>query len=217
MSLLDLTRRNNDIYRTLREKIVFVDYEPGHALSEAKVARNFNCSRVPVREAFILLDAEDLITIVPNQGTYVTEVNLEYLQKNFLIRKNLVPLLGRLAAANINEDQIEQIRVIVEEMKVENDYKKLLRLDYRLHRIMHKATKNPLLSKILDELLGHAVRSWIVTLDERISAELIPGNFIQLISELEARNRNACAEIMKEHAQSSLDSLRKLINDLEDF
>lgn len=217
MSLLELTRRDNDIYRTLRERIVFVEYQPGEPLSESKIAKEFSCSRVPVREAFILLEAENMIDIVPSQGTYASQVNLEYLRKNFLVRKALIRLLGKLVAENINSAQIDNMQEIVSKMKHENDYKKLLRLDYQLHRILHRASGNEILSTLLDFLLGHAVRSWIVTLDERISAKLIPGNFTRLIHELQQNDSEACAKTLAEHVQSSLDSLSELIINLKNI
>ncbi len=215
MSFLELSRRDNEIYRTLRERIVFVDYEPRDPLSESKIAEEFNCSRVPVREAFLLLEAENFIDIVPSQGTYASQVNLEYLQKNFVVRKNLVKLLGKLAAVHITSTQIDRLRSLVTEMEKEKDYKKLLRLDYRFHRVLHKASGNKILSTLLDFLLGHAVRSWIVTLDERISAKLIPGNFERLIGELERGDTKACAKSLSDHVQSSLDSLSELITNLK--
>ncbi|MBS3812731.1 GntR family transcriptional regulator, partial [Candidatus Bipolaricaulota bacterium] len=98
MLILTKLQQDNEIYSTLRERIIFVDYEPGHPLSEQKMADKFGCSRVPVREALILLKVEGLVTVVANQGTFVSDVSLRYLKDNFIIRSKLAKVLGKLAA-----------------------------------------------------------------------------------------------------------------------
>lgn len=213
MLILTKLQQDNEIYSTLRERIIFVDYEPGHPLSEQKMADKFGCSRVPVREALILLKVEGLVTVVANQGTFVSDVSLRYLKDNFIIRSKLAKVLGKLAAEKINQDQIEKLRNITAKIERKDDYISLMKLDYAFHRVLHQAAGNEWLSGIMDMLLGHAVRSWIInhSHDRASSAPFIHSNFKQITDELEAGNPIESGDLLVEHVQFSLKSLNQFM------
>ncbi|MBS3787633.1 GntR family transcriptional regulator [Candidatus Bipolaricaulota bacterium] len=216
MLVLKELQRQNQIYSTLRDRIIFVDYEPGRPISENKMAKEFGCSRVPVREALILLKVEGLVTVVANQGSYVSRVDLSYLKNNFMIRSKLVKILGKLAAENITEEQMGELKSIVNSMEEESNYKDLMRLDYQFHRVLHEASDNEWLSGILDMLLGHAVRSWIINSapGENLSGPFIPTNFTELTEALEAGDVEKSANLLVDHVQFSLKSLDQFMEGL---
>ena len=64
------------VYRSLRERIIRGELEPGGLISEAEIARAFSISRQPVREAFIKLAEEGLVEIRPQRGTLVRRINI---------------------------------------------------------------------------------------------------------------------------------------------
>ncbi|MCF8105753.1 MAG: GntR family transcriptional regulator, partial [Desulfohalobiaceae bacterium] len=94
----------DNIYRELKRRIVFLDYEPGQSLREKDLIEEFGVSRTPVREAFIRLESDGLVRIFPNLGTIVTEVSFQQLKDVFEIRSYLVRLAGQLAAARATEE-----------------------------------------------------------------------------------------------------------------
>ena len=69
---------NQEIYKELKKRIVFLDYKPKQVLSIKELAKEFGVSAVPIREVLILLETEKLIHIIPNNGIYVTDISLIY-------------------------------------------------------------------------------------------------------------------------------------------
>jgi DNA-binding GntR family transcriptional regulator len=59
----------------LRQEIVEGGFEFGEALSEAKIAKRYEVSRTPVREAFARLELEELVRTEPQYGTYVFTID----------------------------------------------------------------------------------------------------------------------------------------------
>jgi DNA-binding transcriptional MocR family regulator len=55
----------------LRDQIIRGEIAEGAQLRQDVIARQYHVSRIPVREALRQLDAEGLITIVPNRGAVV--------------------------------------------------------------------------------------------------------------------------------------------------
>ena len=70
-----------DIYNEIKDRIINLHYQPNQTLTETKVAKEFNVSRTPIREIFIQLSCENLVTITPNNSIRITDINLQGLQE----------------------------------------------------------------------------------------------------------------------------------------
>ncbi len=62
------------IFRALMERIVTGDLPAGEKLRQDHIARDYEVSHVPVREAFLRLEAKGLAKSVPHKGMRVTEL-----------------------------------------------------------------------------------------------------------------------------------------------
>lgn len=79
----------------LRQAIIRGDMKPGHAVTEANLARRFGVSRGPLREAMSQLQAEGLLVIVPYTGTHVIELSIDDVREIYSIRIALETLAFR--------------------------------------------------------------------------------------------------------------------------
>jgi len=61
----------------IRSRIVSGEFEPGEPLSETALAVKLGVSKTPIREAFRRLNAEGLIEIKPQRGTFVFDMSAE--------------------------------------------------------------------------------------------------------------------------------------------
>ena len=61
-------------YSYVKGLIIDFTLPPGHIVTEMDVARVTGLSRTPVREAFLRLDAERLIQLLPRRGALITQV-----------------------------------------------------------------------------------------------------------------------------------------------
>lgn len=73
----------------LRRLIVEGRLMPGHPLSENDVAGVLGVSRTPVREAFIKLEEEGLLTIYPQYGSFVAPIRMADVYDSQFIRESL--------------------------------------------------------------------------------------------------------------------------------
>lgn len=71
------------VYQALREEILTLQREPGSALDELSIARDFNLSRTPVREAIFMLSGEALVKVLPNRSSIVAPLSLHRLNDLF--------------------------------------------------------------------------------------------------------------------------------------
>ncbi len=199
---------DNGIYDALKKRIVLLDFEPGQVLREKDLIEEFGVSRTPVREALIRLETEGLVRIVPNQGTFVSEVSFQQLRDVFEIRSFLIRLTGQLAAARIGEEELKQVRGLVERIKKEKAAKTLMRLDSQLHELINRATKNEVLVRMLGMLRDQAVRIWKYSHSEDDYWSALPEEFEGLVEALERRDEEACGQILEKHTKRFTDYIR---------
>ncbi|HZK60311.1 MAG TPA: GntR family transcriptional regulator, partial [Cryobacterium sp.] len=64
------------IAASLREDILTGKYSPGERIIQEELAEQFGASRLPVREALRMLEADGLVTLVAHTGAWVSRLSL---------------------------------------------------------------------------------------------------------------------------------------------
>ncbi len=67
---------SDQIYHDLWNQIAMLSIMPGEKLSEAGLAREYECSRIPVREAVKRLASEGILDVYPQRGSFVSKIDL---------------------------------------------------------------------------------------------------------------------------------------------
>lgn len=101
----------------LREAIVEGVLAPGSRLSEVQVAKQLNVSRTPMREAFVQLEREGLVTIVPRVGAFVRSVTLRDVEEIYTVRAALECLAVELASQRITALGRAQLDDVIDAMR----------------------------------------------------------------------------------------------------
>lgn len=156
---------NAEIYNEIKKRILFFEYEPGEMLNEKRLAQEFGVSRTPVREVFLKLEWEKLVTIMPRAGIMVTKVDFQQLHDVFHIRLMLATSIGALAAKNITDEHIEKMKALRDDCKSiaeTNDYRNLVDIDLKFRDIISTAAGNDPLKELTDSLYNQTQRLWFM-------------------------------------------------------
>jgi DNA-binding GntR family transcriptional regulator len=100
----------------LRDDIVRGTFEPGEYLRLEDIAKRYEVSTMPVREALRELESEGLVTIFPRRGAAVTELTVEDLEDIYDIRATLESMATRLAVPRMTVAACRELEGIVEQM-----------------------------------------------------------------------------------------------------
>ena len=76
--LAPLSGRNvqeGEVYSVLRKAIVELYLQPGVILSMKDICEHLSIGRSPVRDALIRLDQEGLVTLLPQKGTMISQID----------------------------------------------------------------------------------------------------------------------------------------------
>jgi DNA-binding GntR family transcriptional regulator len=120
-SILPQRRRQGTAPETiaaaLRADILSGTTRPGTLLRQEDLAARFGLSRIPVRDALRLLEAEGLVTIATNRGAQVTRLSRAEVAEIFHLRILLEGNCLAIAVPRMTDDdlaRIERIRKLAE-------------------------------------------------------------------------------------------------------
>src|SRR5258708_3501105 len=117
-SPLDKVTRAEELRLQLADEIVRGTLAPGAALDETDIARRFNVSRTPVREALRQLAASGLIDARAHRGAVVARPSVERLTGMFEAMAELEALCAGLAAERMTPAERHRLEAVHEELRV---------------------------------------------------------------------------------------------------
>lgn len=165
-----------DIYGEIKRRILFFEYQPGEMLNEKAIATEFGVSRTPVREVFLKLEWDKLVTIMPRAGIMVSKVEFQQLRDVFLIRIPLEGLIGRLAATQITSQQLTDLQNLKAKCAAileTSDREELVKVDLELRNILSQAANNQSLQEVSDHLYYQTQRLWSLIFDRTIFPAIV--------------------------------------------
>ncbi len=147
--------KSDEVYQFVKDKVLGGEFPPGQKLSEAKIAKMMNVSRMPVREAMLRLQFDGLLvdggTFCSKQVRYLEDYQAEDILHHHEVREVIQGMGARLAAMNMTGWQIAHLSAI--ETRRENDWDGLDRdmrneLAAEFHHYIMCNCGNPLLFQI---------------------------------------------------------------------
>jgi DNA-binding GntR family transcriptional regulator len=153
----------HEIYDKLRERILYIEYEPGCILNEQKLAKEFGVSRTPLRTVLFRLEWEHLVKILPRTGILVTELEMNRLMNVYQARLEIEEVIGRLAAEHFlpaYHSRFDELSAECDRLLDHRDPKALAAVDMGIHSLFHEAANNPFLTEMSHRLYGLTFRLW---------------------------------------------------------
>ena len=165
--------------------------------------------RTPVREALRRLALEGLIVVYPRRGTFASSVNITSLSDISDVRAQLEPHAAERAARLADDDDRRELRGLLDELSGEPaGQTALIELDARVHRFVHRCSRNPYLARDLDRYLNMSVRIWYVTFDRLPPMADPVGEHRALLGAIAAGDPEAARRVALEHVLSFARQMR---------
>lgn len=214
-----------EIYNKLRERIVYIEYEPGTVLNEQRLATEFNISRTPLRTVLFRLEWEHLIKILPRTGIQVTELELNRIMNVYQARLEIEDAIGRMAAkrfAPTHFEQLEKLLKTCEPLLNNKNPKALAAIDFSIKDIFHQAAGNPYLKEISERLYALTFRLWYFNMlkmdDDEWNREIISvkNELIDLSAVLSKKQPMDVGKTRKTHLLKHLERIRSTFLSLSD-
>ena len=204
------------VYEELRLLIMTGQIKPGVRMMEIDLAESMGVSRTPVREAIRQLEKDNLVTIEPRRGAYVSDISPYDLNEMLVVREPLEGLAIQLAADRMSADDVDVIRSVnldYAEALRGGDTEKLIQLDTQFHSLITKGSGNPYLIELCQQVHERVLRFRYVYFKSIKRAEDIIEEHNAILEMLQKRDGEGARKCMESHILN----LRKSIQLYADF
>ncbi|MFP5021003.1 GntR family transcriptional regulator [Pseudonocardia phyllosphaerae] len=192
-------------YELTKELVLSGELPGGHLFSEGTIADQLGISRTPVREAFLRLQAEDLLTLVPKRGAVVVPVSPGEIEDVLDAREAIeVAAVKRLVRRpDLIPQAVTDLRAALETQTGfadADDLERFAEADEAFHRTVVAAGRNALTLRFYGTLADRQRRMNVHALGP--APELVPVVLQQhadLIDLIEAADLDTFATALRAH------------------
>jgi DNA-binding GntR family transcriptional regulator len=189
------------IRKTIEERIVLLDYKPGERLKDDELCEEFDIGRTPLRETLIELENKGLVRMIPRKGIYASNVSLQELRNAYEVRSFLIGLSGKKAARNIKISELKKLRELIDRMENETEPRELIKLDFRAHELINRASDNDVLAQKLRELRQQTMRGWAAPNFKGVMEDFAD-EYSSLVDALRKGEERKSGNILAEHLEN---------------
>jgi len=202
------------VYEALRERIVSLELPPGATLSRMELAKQFDVSLTPIREAMQRLEQDGLISIIPQSKTVVTKIDIAQLYETHFLRVAVEAEVARRLAEKHDPAVIKKARAILtmqetlvdnlEEISLFND------LDEAFHQTLFAGVGQLSLHAMLKAKAGHLTRVRRLDLPKEGKVRKIMRGHWAVLEAIEAGDPPAAQDAMREHLAGSVKRIEEM-------
>ncbi|WP_340116691.1 GntR family transcriptional regulator [Pelagibius sp. 7325] len=209
------------IYEILRGRIVSLELPPGATLSRVALAKEFDVSLTPIREAMQRLEQDGLIRIIPQSKTVVTKIDVAQLYEVHFLRVAVEAEVARRLAEAPDPVLLKKARAILtmqetlidnlDEISLFND------LDEAFHQTLFAGVGQMNLHAMLKAKAGHLSRLRRLDLPKEGKVRKIMRGHWAVLEAIEAGNPLAAQEAMRDHLAGSVKRIEEMRREYPDY
>ncbi|AZV92675.1 hypothetical protein CBF45_02170 [Bordetella sp. J329] len=194
------------VYLYVRDLIMRGEVPGGAFIEEEQITEATGVSRTPVREAFLRLEAERFLDLIPRRGAQVRQITAQELMNVYEARRVIEVHVARRVCDERLEVPPAMTTLMrgMEEVAGANgqdlDYARHIELDVMFHRALVAAAGNDVLLEVYDALQVRKMRVAYTAL--RVGPArmaLIMSQHQALLEALHAHDADAAAAVLEEH------------------
>ena len=190
------------IYHLIRERIINLNFAPGLSISEKEISDKFDVSRTPVREAFVRLSQEGLISIYPQKGTFVSLIDLSSVEEARFMREHLERAVVRLACEEFPKEKLLELEMNIkfQEMYMEDhDSKKIFEADEEFHRLIFEGCNKKNVWSTISGMESDFQRIRVLRLTSKLRWDQIYSQHVDINNAIKNRKADLAEKVMIEH------------------
>ncbi|MFN3171643.1 MAG: GntR family transcriptional regulator [Hyphomicrobiales bacterium] len=203
----------------LRKHIINGELKPGDPLPEASVAKAFQTSRAPVRDAMRLLASEGLVITASQSGNYIAPISMDDVNTGSFIRSTLEERNIMELAGTITPTQLKRLGEIVAAQAAaiaDGAFASFHQLDEEFHHSLFDCAGRASVWDFLQSVKVHIDRARTLTLSKGQTAHQALADHEMIVKALQDGDPAAARLAMQQHLDRIHSLVRSVTADLAD-
>ncbi|MGH7125951.1 MAG: GntR family transcriptional regulator [Stellaceae bacterium] len=199
----------------LREAIATGALKGGTALRQDELAARFGFSRMPVRDALRLLEAEGIVSIHPTRGAFVAKLDAVEIREIYAIRELLECEALRLSLPRLTDQALDEAAAVLDRIDREPDVGRWGALNRIFHLALYSACGNARLLGLIEAQHGAADRYVRIILSNLDYAARSQSEHRKLLAACRKRDAERAATWLSRHLRDGSKALVKSVQQRE--
>jgi DNA-binding GntR family transcriptional regulator len=196
------------LYEYFKQCIIDRQWLPGQQLNIDRLAREYNVSITPVREALARLSADKLVVATQHRGyTVAPPPSTARMAELFTVRLLLEPPAARGAALHISPRELDSLRALHEAIATRGagaDYAGMQAFAERnraFHELIFRINGNEVLSEVYGQLNYHVVIGHVFHVHGVPDVPEVVAEHAAILDALAAHDPDAAEQAMRVHIE----------------
>lgn len=198
----------DELFDQIRSDIDKMRLLPGTKLSEAEIARQYDVSRQPVREAFIRLDNLSLLKVRPQKVTTVRKISKSATLQTRFVRAAVEIEVARKACGmegSCIDSELESSLEHQRESLRNNNMVEFHELDIEFHGNICRMADCAFAIEVINNCKAKVDRLCVLSLNNEYDAEQVYNDHVKIVEHLANKDEEKLVSAIREHL-SRLDS-----------
>lgn len=197
----------------LRNLILSGRMRPGQSLSENEIAQRLGVSRTPVREAFIRLESEGLLTVRPQVGTIVAPIDVDMVSDVQFMREAIECRTVALATQRVTPADAMELRALLKmqaRVAARGDHPAFVPLDDRMHQKLVAMAGRPRVWRAVEEAKAQLDRVRFLSLEDPAWLAAIHLQHEDIVDRVLAGDAAGAEAAMSRHLRAVFESIETI-------
>ncbi|MBV9874413.1 MAG: GntR family transcriptional regulator [Verrucomicrobia bacterium] len=199
LSNQSISSASDQVVRALRLAILNGEFGPGQAVSQEQIAARFGVSRIPVRDAMNLLQAEGLLHIVPSKGSFVANPDPDEIRETYEIRVLLELEALRLAFGHHDAHSLTRAELRLREFELETEPARLGEADREFHAALYAPAQKAKLFELINSLRILSNRDYYLQMSAPPHLKQCQAAHREIFENCKKRNLRAAKDSLRRH------------------
>lgn len=187
------------VFDALREAITDGSLAEGEVLRQDAIAKLFNVSRIPVREALTRLEEQGLVTTQRYRGAVVASLSIDEIAEIFEFRSLVEPEAVRHSVHHADEASLAEATEAARRFGREEDPKNWGDLNRRFHFMLYRDCRRPYFLQVIDGALNRIERHQRLQLTLTHGMDRARSEHAAILAACVARDADRAAELTRDH------------------
>ncbi|SOH93864.1 DNA-binding transcriptional regulator, GntR family [Monaibacterium marinum] len=209
----------DQVFTSLCEAVISLQLPPGTKVSEVEIAKQFDVSRQPVRDAFFRLSKLGFLSIRPQRATLITHISIQAVRDAIFVRSALEGECAVLACENRNSDDLQRLRATMDEQQTASsaaDAHSFHANDDAFHECLCNISGHGHVWPLIQEQKAHMDRVRYISLSAERRVQVMQEHD-EIITAIEHHDTQQARTLTRNHICSVLDVLDAIRSTYTDY